>query len=157
MSSWLWNPPCSSRNPDNWNPTEILSTGILILSSTDRESGIQSLIPLLGAILTCVSALGWISCKQKALFCTSCNECPWECYNPEKSLATIFAFAALFLTSHAHPTLAMSHTKLTLCVSCGCLLRHFGQCVTVGYTKEAMCKRHAAFKIIFYSKSERKR
>ena len=51
----------------------------------------------------------------------------------------------------------MSHTTLTLRVGCRYLLPRFAQCVTVGYTKEAMCERQAAFKIIFYSKSERKR
>ena len=74
---------------------------ILNPSSTERESGIQSWITLLGAIPTCVSALGWISCKQR--HCISGYKCLWQYYNPEKSLGTIFANVGLFLTSHSQP------------------------------------------------------
>ena len=61
-----------------------------------------------------------------------------------------------FFEHHTPSRLLMSHTTLTLCVGCRNLLPRFAQCVTVGYTKEARCKRQAAFKTIFYSRSERK-
>ena len=49
------------RLESDWNPQFRMRN--LNPSSSDRESEIQSWIPLLGAILTCVSALGLISCK----------------------------------------------------------------------------------------------